>query len=169
MSKEPINHKLVDNFYQKGENRMKKLLFITIIFIFFFGWSAVPAKAAPPQPFYLEKVCDGSYGPGVCGITLADPLEQLAGGTITYFDHAFFFPNLGGIAHEASTILVTASDGSTANGHISWVLVNGKFSGHYTILPGTGSLAGLHASGRVDVISWTTFTFSFTGTYFVAP
>ena len=147
---------------------MKKLLFVTMIFVFVFGWGAVPAKAAPPQPFYLEKVCDMSGEHTVCEISSAT-LEVLNGGTITYFDHAFFFSNHGGNGHEASTILVTASDGSTAYGHISWVLINGKFSGHYTILPGNGSLAGFHASGRVDVMNWDTLRFSFTGTYFVAP
>ena len=149
---------------------MKKLLFITMIFVFVFGWGAVPAKAAPPQPFYLVKECimgeEGEHT--VCEISSAT-LEVLNGGTITYFDHAFFFPNRGGIAHEASTILVIAAEGSTANGHISWVLIKGEFSGHYTILPGTGSLAGLHASGRVAVMDWSTLRFSFTGTYFVAP
>ena len=147
---------------------MKKVLFVTMIFVFVFGWGAVPAKAAPPQPFYLEKVCTMGGEHTVCVISSAT-LEVLNGGTITYFDHAFFFPNRGGNSHEASTILVTASDGSTANGHISWVFINGEFSGHYTILPGNGSLSGLHASGRVAVMSWEELRFSFTGTYFIAP
>ncbi len=146
---------------------MKKVLFVSMIFVFVFGWGAVPAKAAPPQPFYLAKVCP--YPPtGVCGISSADQLGFLEGGTITYFDHAFF-GNDAGVYHEASTILVAATDGSTANGHISWVMMaNGKFVGSFTILPGTGSLAGFHASGKIDVLSWPT-NFSWTGTYFFAP
>lgn len=147
---------------------MKKLLFITMIFVFIFGWGASPAKAAPPQPFYLEKVCDGSHGPGVCVISFADPLGVLVNGTIQYFDHALF-TNPAGVTHEVSTILITASDGGTAYGHISWVFVNGDFTGSFTFLPGTGSLAGLHASGKIDVISWGDMLFSFTGTYFFAP
>jgi hypothetical protein len=126
-------------------------------------------KVPLSQPFYLEKVCDGFIAPDICVISYAaDPLGVLINGIIKYFDHAYF-TNPAGISHEASTILVTASDGSTANGHISWVSKNGEFSGHYTILPGTGSLAGLHASGRVAVISWGDMLFSFTGTYFFAP
>jgi hypothetical protein len=126
-------------------------------------------KVPLSQPFYLKKVCDGFIAPDICVITYAaDPLGVLINGTIKYFDHAYF-TNPAGISHEVSTILVTASDGSTAIGHISWVLVNGEFSGHYTILPGTGSLAEFHASGRVDVINWDTWLFSWTGTYFFTP
>lgn len=145
---------------------MKKLLVVSMIFVIVFGWGAVPAKAAPPEPFDLVKQCDGSYGQGVCGIVSASsPLGVLAGGTIEYTDHKNW-QNDAEITHEAATILITASDGSTAVGHVSWVLINGEFIGSFTILPGTDSLAGFHASGKIDVLSWESMQFSLAGTYF---
>lgn len=148
---------------------MKKLLLATMIVVCFLGWGIVPVKAASPQSFYLEKVCDGSIAPDICEITYsADPFGVLVNGTIKYDDHAYF-ENPAGVVHEAATVLITASDGSTARGHISWVMVHGKFSGHFTILPGTGSLAGLHASGRINVVDWDTWLFSWSGTYHIAP
>jgi len=148
---------------------MKKLLFTTLIIVGMFAWGVIPAKSTIPQPFYLEKVCDGSIAPDICEITYAaEPFGILTGGTIKYFDHAYF-GNPVGIYHEAATILITASDGSTAFGHVSWVWNMRGFDGHYTILPGTGSLAGLHVSGSVNLIDENSWLFSLTGNYFFAP
>jgi hypothetical protein len=148
---------------------MKKILFSIMIVVLVLGASISPAQAAQPQSFYLEKVCDGSIAENICEITSAEaPFEVLVGGTIEYFDHAYF-ENPAGIAHEASTILVTAMDGSTAIGHVSWVWGPIGFSGRYILTSGTGVFTGIHAIGRVELLDMDTWTFSITGTYFYAP
>jgi len=125
---------------------------------------AVPVQAAHPA-FYFEKVCDGSIAPNVCVMQAADPpFEQLNEGTIEYLDHAFF-QNPAGVIIESATILVTASDGSQAPGHIRWV----NTRGYFTLLAGTGSLENLHMTGVVNILSWETMTFSLSGRYFTTP
>jgi hypothetical protein len=125
------------------------------------------AQAAPPQPFYLEKICDQ---PTSCLLqNAAPPFDVLNGGRIYYFDHTFF-ANPAGIMKESAVVLLMSADGlHSLSGSVSWVLHDGDFIGRYTIHSGTGALAGVHANGIVDVISWDTATFSLTGNYFVAP
>jgi hypothetical protein len=123
-----------------------------------------PAQAANPT-FYFEKVCDGSVSADSCVIqNAASPFGFLNGGTIKYFDHAYF-QNPAGIIIESATILITASDGSQATGHIRWV----NDRGYYTVVAGTGSLANIHMNGQVAALSWETMTFSVSGEYFFAP
>ncbi len=145
---------------------MRKVLFAALIFVMVFAAAAAPAKAAAPQPFYMEKRCIGNQ---TCVITHADPpFEFLVGATLKYTDHAMF-TNAANVTHEAATVVLTTPDGDTTVGHVSWVFVNGEFIGNVTILPGTGALAGFHASAKIDVLSWATYDFSFTGTYFFTP
>ncbi len=144
---------------------MKKLLFISMIVVLLFGWSAVPAKAAPPEPLYVEKQC-GAVAHH-CTITHADsPLEFLEGADIEYFDHVMLVE--AGFMHEAATIVITSSDGlSTTVGHVSWVFENGEFFGTVVILPGTGDFAGFHANATIGALGGGKY--SFTGFYFFAP
>jgi len=144
---------------------MKKLaLVISILLMDAMLMIASTAQAAHPS-FYFEKVCDGSVAPDICVIQNAEPpFEFLNGGTIQYFDHAYF-QNPAGVVIESATVLVTGNDGSQATGHVRWV----NDRGYYTLLSGTGSFANVHMNGRVSVISWETMTFSLRGEYFFTP
>ncbi len=71
--------------------------------------------------------------------------------------------------YEAATVLITTTEDDTTVGQVSWVFVNNEFIGTVTIQPGTGELANFHANARIDVLSWQTMDFSFTGSYFVTP
>ena len=144
---------------------MKKIsVFVSFYLVVLLLITASPVLAAHPT-FYFEKVCDGTVSPDVCLIQNADqPFGFLNGGTIKYFDHAFF-QNPAGVIIESATILITASDGSQATGHIRWV----NDRGYYTVVAGTGSLANVHLNGQVAVLSWETMTFSVSGNYFFAP
>ncbi len=145
---------------------MRKFLFAALIFILIFAGVAAPAYAAEPQSFYMEKHCIGNQ---TCVVTTADPpLEFLVSATLKYTDHAMF-TNPASVTHEAATVLITTTEGDSTVGHVSWVFVNGEFVGTVTILPGTGAFEGFHASAKIDVISWATYDFSFTGTYFFTP
>jgi hypothetical protein len=143
---------------------MKKLaLVLPLLLIAVLLIAAVPAQAAH-ETFYFEKVCDGSVAPDVCVIqNAAEPFEYLNGGTIKYYDHAYF-QNPAGVIIESATILVTGSDGSQATGHVRWV----NDRGYYTVVSGTGSLGNIHMSGKVAALSWETMTFSVSGEYFFA-
>ena len=143
---------------------MKSRLILTFFLLLISLLLALPVQAAHPN-FYFEKVCDGSIAANFCVIqAAASPFEALNGGTIEYFDHAYF-QNPAGVILESATIRVTAADGSQAPGHIRWV----NTRGYFTLLPGTGSLKNLHMNGEVNTISWETMTFSLTGRYFFAP
>lgn len=142
---------------------MKRVsMLVTMLLVAILLLVTLPAQAKAHPPIYLEKVCDGSVAPNICVIqNAAHPFAYLNGGTIEYFDHAFF-QNPAGIVIESATVLLTAGDGSQAPGHVRWI----NDSGYFTFLPGTGSLEKFHAVGQVNVISWDTATFSLTGEYF---
>lgn len=147
---------------------MKRIYSLTsLLVIIAILLASTPAMAAPPQPFYLEKVCDL---PNSCLLQNASPpFNVLNGGRIYYFDHAYF-TNPSGNTKESAVILLTSVDGQhSLLGNVSWVLQNGDFRGRYIIQSGTGALEGVHAKGIVEVVSWETMTFSLTGEYFIAP
>ena len=140
---------------------MRKLLIVGMFALLVPLLAVMTAQAAPPQPFYLEKVCD--YPPGVplCGLQGADvsgPYAMLNGGTVEYLGPAEF-ENPAGIYIISSEVLLTGADGSTITGHFTWV----ADSGYFTLRQGTGALAGFHAQG---VIQWKEgAVYSLTGTY----
>ncbi len=146
--------------------KKNKLLISLLIFIAIL-LAAMPALAAPAQPFYLEKVCDL---PNSCLLqNAAPPFDVLNGGRIYYFDHAYF-ENPAANMHESAAILLTSADGqNTLLGKVSWVLHDGEFWGRYVLQSGTGIFQGVHANGIVEIISWDTMTFSLTGEYFFTP
>ncbi len=147
---------------------MKRVFIITMIAVLVFGVGVMPAKADTPQPFDLVKYCIGNQTCIISSVNPSSNLNFLLNATIKYDDHKMIARD-GSFMHEAATFLITTTGGDTAVGHVSWVFVNGEFIGSVTIEPGTGALAGFHASAKVDVISWQTMEFSFTGTYFFAP
>jgi hypothetical protein len=140
---------------------MKKFLIVGTFALLVSLLAVVMVQAAPPQPFYLEKVCD--YPPNVplCGLQGADltsPYAVLNGGAVEYLGPVEF-ENAAGIYVISSEVLLTAPDGSTVSGHFVWV----ADSGYFTLRQGTGALAGFHAQG---VIEWKEgVVYSLTGTY----
>lgn len=141
-----------------------KSIFTSVLLLAALLWIAAPVQAGH-APFYFEKVCDGSVAPDICTIQNAlPPFEFLNGGTIQYFDHAYF-QNPAGIVIESATVLVTAGDGSQTYGHVRWI----NTRGYYTLLPGNGSFENMHMIGNVGVVDWDTWTFSVSGEYFVTP
>jgi hypothetical protein len=149
------------------EIKMKKRILIIIFLLLVALLAANTVQASSPQYFYLEKTCDQ---PNSCLLHDAiPPFDVLNGGRIYYFDHAYF-ENPAGIMKESAAVLLTSADGQhSLLGSVSWVLRDGDFRGRYTISQGTGVLEGVHAIGKVEVLSWDTWTFSLTGTYHVEP
>lgn len=145
----------------------RNTILIPIFVILAILLSAIPAMAATSHPFYLEKVCDL---PNSCLLQNATPpFDVLNGGRIYYFDHAYF-ENPAGNVKESAAVLLTSADGQhSLFGSVSWVLHDGNFRGRYRIQGGTGDLAGVHANGIVEVISWETYTFALSGGYFIVP
>jgi hypothetical protein len=141
-----------------------KSILTSILIIAALLFIAAPVQAGH-APFYFEKVCDGSVALDICTIqNAAPPFGFLNGGTIQYIDHAYF-ENPAGVVIESATVLVIAGDGSQTYGHVRWI----KDRGYYTLLPGSGSFANMHMIGDVAVLSWETWTFSVSGSYFVTP
>jgi hypothetical protein len=140
---------------------MRRILIVGTFALLASLLAVMAVQAAPPQPFYLEKVCD--YPPGVplCGLQGAEfnsPYAILNGGTVEYLGPAEF-ENPAGIYIISSEVLLTAADGSQISGHFTWV----SESGYFTLRQGTGTLSGFHAQG---VIEWKEgAVYSLTGTY----
>lgn len=120
--------------------------------------------ASPRQEFSLTKVC--SVSATTCDITFASaPFEQLEGGRITYFDRVFG-ENAAGWFFEIARVQVTTGDGSgSAWGQIRWIRDHALF----TFGEGSGSLAGLHADGRIDLVDADNGVYGLTGTYHLHP
>jgi hypothetical protein len=158
----------------KGGSIMRRLLLIPCTAVLAVLLVAAPVLAAPPQAFHLEKACPSpTFGDNACDVIAATgPFSVLVGGAIVYFDHMYDPGNPAGYSFEAATIhLVDAANVTLAIGHIHWRMTpDGTFLGVYTLGGGSGSLAGIHATGNV------TFTgedgsgrpvFSLDGTYHV--
>ena len=148
---------------------MKKILFFIVLILAMTlpPWTSV--QALHGEGFYLVKRCPSPNDPNICDILDASaPFENLVGGQIVYSRHKFW-TNPASFLFESSTVKVRLADGSArAPGHIRWTGDHGLF----TILPGSGSLEGLHAEGRVDVIQFLDngqMDFLLTGTYHFEP
>jgi hypothetical protein len=149
------------------EIKMKKRILILIFLLFIALLAATTVQASPPQYFYLEKTCDLANSCLLHDAT--PPFDILNGGRIYYLDHAYF-GNPAGIWKESAAVLLTSEDGQhSLLGSVSWVLRDENFRGRYTISKGTGDLEGVHASGKVEVVSWDDGIFSLTGTYHIEP
>ena len=135
---------------------MKKLVIcgvVTLLLVL----SVVSAYASPPSYFYLEKVCSDPYSP-FCDLQNADPFTGLNEGLIEYLTCA---PAPDKWLCEV--ILTTANGDGAVSGRVRWV----SDHGYFTLGRGTGTLAGLHAVGRIDWLEGDTF--SLKGTYHRDP
>jgi hypothetical protein len=135
---------------------MKKLA-ICGVAVLLLVLSVVPAYASPPDYFYLEKVCSDPDSP-FCDLQNADPFVGLNGGQIEYLTCAPVPDKfLCGVA------LTTANEDGKVYGQVRWV----SDHGYFTLRRGEGTLAGLHAVGRIDWLEGDTF--SLEGTYHLDP
>jgi len=135
---------------------MKKLA-ICGVAVLLLVLSVVPAYASPPDYFYLEKVCSDPDSP-FCDLQNADPFTDLNGGQIEYLTCA---PAPDKWLCEVA--FTTADEEGKVYGQVRWV----SDHGYFTLRQGEGTLAGLHAVGRIDWLEGDTF--SLEGTYHVDP
>ena len=117
----------------------------------------VSAYASTPDYFYLEKVCSDPDSP-FCDLQNADPFADLNGGLIEYLTCA---PHPDKWLCEV--VFITANGDGAVYGRVRWV----SDHGYFTLRQGNGTLAGLHAVGRIDWLEGDTF--SLEGTYHLDP
>jgi hypothetical protein len=118
--------------------------------------TVVSAYASPPDYFYLEKVCDPDAP--FCDLQNANPFTGLNGGLIEYLTCA---PALDKFL--CKVVLTTANWDGKVYGQVRWV----SDHGYFTLRQGEGTLAGLHAVGRIDWLEGDAF--SLEGTYHLDP
>jgi len=119
--------------------------------------TVVSTYASPPDYFYLEKVCSDPDSP-FCDLQNADPFTGLNEGRIEYLTCAPA-PD----KWLCAVLLTTATGDGAVSGRVRWV----SDHGYFTLGHGTGTLAGLHAVGRIDWLEGDTF--SLEGTYHLDP
>ena len=117
----------------------------------------VSAYASTPDYFYLEKVCSDPDSP-FCDLQNADPFADLNGGLIEYLTCA---PAPDKFLCEV--VFTTASEDGKVYGQVRWV----SDHGYFTLRQGEGTLARLHAVGRIDWLG--ADTYSLEGTYHLDP
>lgn len=135
---------------------MKKLLICNVAALLLV-LTVVSVYASPPEYFYLEKVCSDPDSP-FCDLQNAVPLVGLNDGQIEYLTCASA-PD----KWLCEVVLTTADGEGTVYGRVRWV----SDHGYFTLRRGEGTLAGLHAVGRIDWLEGDTF--SLEGTYHVDP
>jgi len=119
--------------------------------------TVVSAYASPPTYFYLEKVCSDPDSP-FCDLQNADPFTDLNEGQIEYLTCA---PHPD--KYLCEVVLTTANGDGKVYGRVRWV----SDHGYFTLRRGEGTLAGLHAVGRIGWLEGDTF--SLKGTYHRDP
>lgn len=147
---------------------MKTRISIIILIITVTLMAATTVQASPRQDFYLEKVCPSLTNSNACDIVSADPIAQLAGGQVIYFDRVYW-DNPAGHSFEIARVEVTTgnNDGMVI-GQVRWI----KDHGLFTFNQGSGSLDNFYATGRIDFLGvepdgrW---RFSLSGTYHIDP
>jgi hypothetical protein len=139
---------------------MKKLLVMALVILLIMLVVAV-VEASKPEYFYLEKVCSDPES-SFCVLQNAYPFENLNGGLIEYLSCAPATDKF-----LCAVELTTGSDyeDGSVSGRVRFV----SDHGYFTLRQGTGSLAGLHAVGRIELLSEETGTFSLEGSYHVEP
>lgn len=148
---------------------MKTRITLTALVIAAALLTAAAVQASPRQDFYLEKICPSGDNPNACDIqNAAPPFTQLNGGQIIYTDRVYW-ENPAGHLFEIARVEITTGDGSgSALGQIRWL---GDY-GLFTVMQGTGSLAGLHANGKVEfkeIAGDGRWVFTWIGTYHIDP
>jgi len=136
---------------------MRRLVICSVAALLLVLLTVVSVYASPPEPFYLEKVCSDPDSP-FCDLQNADPFTGLNEGLIEYLTCA---PAPDKWLCEV--ILTTANGDGAVSGRVCWV----SDHGYFTLGRGTGTLAGLHAVGRIDWLEGDTF--SLKGTYHRDP
>ena len=126
---------------------MKKLL-ICCVAALLLVLTVVSVYASPPDYFYLEKVCSDPDSP-FCDLQNADPLDDLNGGQIEYKTCASAPDKF-----LCKVVLTTANGDGMVYGRVRWV----SDHGYFTLRRGEGTLAGLHAVGRIDWKEDSTFS-----------
>lgn len=133
---------------------MKKLIVMALV-ILLLTMVVAAVEASKPDYFYLEKDCVDSP---ICDLQNADPFTNLNGGQLEYLSCAPATDKF-----LCAVALTTGSGDGAVSGRVRWV----SDHGYFTLRQGTGSLAGLHAVGRIDFLY--DRTFSLEGTYHVEP
>ena len=148
---------------------MKTRITLTVLVIAAALLAVTAVQASPRQDFYMEKICPNADNPNACDIQdAAPPFAQLIGGQIIYTDRVYWENPAGHLFEIARVEITTGDDSGSALGQIRWI---GDY-GLFTIMQGTGSLAGLHANGKVefkDVASDGRWVFTLIGTYHIDP
>lgn len=125
----------------------------------------VPAQAATPQSFYLEKQC-GSEG---CKIVGAEHPFDVFNNQFVHYDMIRYFSDSGENMHMVAGFTITSADQlNSISGTVAWVYHNEVFTGHLTIESGTGAFAGAHGEGEIGLLEWP-WDFYFSGQYVIAP
>ena len=135
---------------------MKKLIVMALV-ILLITLVVAAVEASKPDYFYLEKVCADPDSP-FCDLRAANPFTDLNGGQLEYLSCAPATDKF-----LCAVVLTTESGDGAVSGRVRWV----SDHGYFTLRQGTGSLAGLHAVGRIDFLY--DRTFSLEGTYHVEP
>jgi len=141
---------------------------IMLALLFVLALVTFSVQAAPPNDFYLEKVCPSLSNPYACDIQNASPFTQLDGGQINYFDRVLWTNPAGFVFEIAKIEITTGDDSGVTTGQVRWI----RDHGLYTLRSGSGNLAGLHATGRVEFVGMTEdgrYLYALTGTYHVDP
>ena len=147
---------------------MKTRISIIILVIAVTLMAATTVQASPRQDFYLEKVCPSLTNPNACDIVSADPIAQLVGGQVIYFDRVYWDNPAGHSFEIARVEVITGNNDGMVIGQVRWI----KDHGLFTFNQGSGLLDNLYATGRIDFLGvepdgrW---RFSMTGTYHIDP
>ena len=134
---------------------MKKLVFCGVAALLLV-LTIVSVYAAPADHLYLEAVCSDPNSP-FCDQQNADPFTALNEGQIEYLTCACPDKWL------CEVVLTTANGDGLVYGRFRLV----KDHGYFTLRLGEGSLAGLHAIGRIDWLEGDKI--SLEGTYRLDP
>jgi hypothetical protein len=124
--------------------------------------------ASKSDEFTLQKACPHVDDPAACDIVSADPLTMLVGGQIHYLDRVWKETWRDGSLEIARVNVVTGDGKGAVIGQIRFL----GYSGLFTWSKGTGTLAGLHASGTIEFVGTTSdgrWLYELAGTYHIDP
>jgi len=148
---------------------MKKLFAVGFVVLMVALLSVSTVLASPKQDFQLDAICPSLTHENACDIISANsPFEQLVGGYFVYLNRVDQVNPAGHIIQVSRVELFTGTGDGMAIGQVRWLTDSGRF----TFGQGTGSLAGLHATGKIAITGFAPdgrVIFSLTGTYHVDP
>ena len=147
---------------------MKKFVVIGFVVLMVALLAVSTAQASPKQDFYLEASCPPSNQNACNIVSASDPFAHLVGGQILYLNRVYKANPAGHLTRIARVEVITGNEDGMAIGQVRFLTDRGRF----TFGQGTGSLAGLHATGKIAITGFYpdgTVTFSLTGSYHVDP